>query len=145
MHVDEQHPTLTRVAVVGTGNVGATFAYALLLSGLAAEMVLIGEALDLAYATPFTHSTRIWAGDWPDVAGAAITVIAAGANQAPGETRLDLLAKNAAIFRQIVPEIVRQVLRLALSASERVALQRSGTVLREGYRRLVQPTELSSS
>jgi L-lactate dehydrogenase len=115
MHVDEQHTLPTRVAVVGTGNVGATFAYTLLISGLAAEIVLIdanraraeGEALDLAHATPFTHATRVWAGDWPDVAGAAITVIAAGANQAPGETRLDLLAKNAAIFRQIVPEIVR--------------------------------------
>jgi L-lactate dehydrogenase len=108
-------PTPTRVGVVGTGNVGASFAYALLLSGLAAEIVLIdanraraeGEALDLAHTTPFSHPTRVWAGDWADLAGAAITVIAAGANQAPGETRLDLLAKNAAIFRQIVPEIVR--------------------------------------
>src|SRR3954451_9984574 len=115
MHVDEQHTLPTRVAVVGTGNVGATFAYTLLISGLAAEIVLIdanraraeGEALDLAHATPFTHSTRIWAGDWPDVAGAVIAIVAAGANQAPGETRLDLLAKNAAIFRQIVLEIVR--------------------------------------
>lgn len=105
----------TRVGIVGVGHVGASFAYALLLSGLAAEIVLIdadrrraeGEALDLSHATPFAHPTRVWAGDYPDLAGATVTVIAAGANQAPGETRLDLLTRNAAIFRQIVPEIVR--------------------------------------
>lgn len=67
-----------RVAVVGCGNVGATFAYALLLSGLAAEIVLIdynhqkaeGEAMDLAHTEPFAHPTRIWAGDYADAAGA---------------------------------------------------------------------------
>lgn len=104
-----------RVAVVGTGNVGTTFAYTLLLSGLAAEIVLIdanqakaeGEAMDLNHAIPFTYSTRIWAGDYSDCAGAIVTVIAAGSAQKPGETRLDLLKKNAAVFRQVVPEVVR--------------------------------------
>src|SRR5688572_4164242 len=108
-----QHPR--RVAVVGTGNVGATFAYALLLSGLAAEIVLIdanraraeGEAMDLNHTVPFTHPTRVWAGELPDSAGAAVTVISAGAAQRPGESRLDLVQRNAAIFRQIVPEIAR--------------------------------------
>lgn len=103
----------TRVVVVGAGNVGATFAYALLLSGLAAEIVLIdanraraeGEAMDLNHTVPFTHPTRIWAGELTDCVGAAVTVIAAGANQRPGETRLDLVQKNTAIFRGIVPEI----------------------------------------
>src|SRR6186713_1333066 len=88
-----------RVAVVGTGNVGSTFAYALLLSGLAAEIILIdvnraraeGEAMDLNHAVPFAHPTRIWAGSYEDCAGAAVTVIAAGANQRPGESRLDLV------------------------------------------------------
>src|ERR1041384_2477207 len=91
-----------RVAVVGVGNVGATFSYALLLSGLAAEIVLIdanqaraeGEAMDLNHAVPFAHPTRIWAGSYADCAGAAVTVVAAGANQKPGETRLDLLKRN---------------------------------------------------
>src|SRR5438093_9269936 len=104
-----------RVAIVGAGNVGATFAYALLLSGLAAEIVLIdanreraeGEAMDLNHTVPFTHPTRIWAGDLADCAGAAVTVITAGAAQRPGETRLDLVKKNAAIFREFVPEIAR--------------------------------------
>src|SRR5688572_17317810 len=104
-----------RVAVVGAGNVGSTFAYALLLSGLAAEIVLIdanrsraeGEAMDLNHAVPFAHPTRLWAGDYGDCAGAAVTVIAAGANQRPGETRLDLVQKNAAIFRDIVPTVAQ--------------------------------------
>lgn len=107
------HPHPLRVAIVGTGNVGATFAYALLLSGLAAEIVLIdanhakaeGEAMDLNHAVPFTHPTRVWAGEYSDCAGAVVTVLAAGANQKPGETRIDLVKKNAAIWKQIVPEI----------------------------------------
>ncbi len=109
------HPLPTRVAIVGAGNVGATFAYALLMNGLAAEIVLIdanhtkaeGEAMDLNHAVPFARPTRIWAGNYADCAGAAVTIIAAGAGQKPGETRLDLVKKNAAIFRQIVPEIAR--------------------------------------
>ncbi len=108
------HPT--RVAIIGVGNVGATFAYALMLSGLAAEIVLIdvdhrraeGEAMDLNHALPFTHSAQIWAGRYADCAGAAITVITAGAGQKPGETRLDLAKKNTDIFRQIVPQVVEQ-------------------------------------
>jgi len=107
------HPI--RVAIVGAGNVGATFGYALLLSGLAAEIVLIdknrfkaeGEALDLNHTVSFAHPTRIWAGDYQDCAGAAVTVIAGGAGQKPGETRLDLLKRNADIFREIVPEVSR--------------------------------------
>lgn len=110
-----KHTRPARVAIVGTGNVGATFAYALLLSGLAAEIVLIdanrarteGEAMDLNHAVPFTHPTRVWAGDYADCAGAVVTVLAAGAGQKPGETRLDLVKKNAGIWREIVPEVVR--------------------------------------
>src|SRR5687768_8273706 len=101
------HPS--RVAVVGVGNVGATFAYALLLSGLASEIVLIdantsraeGEAMDLSHALSFTPAARVWAGTYADCAGAAVTVVAAGAAQKPGETRLDLAQKNAVIFKQI--------------------------------------------
>lgn len=106
----------TRVVVVGVGNVGATFAYALLLSGVASEIVLVdqnraraeGEAMDLNHTVPFTRAARVWAGDYKDCAGAAITVICAGANQRPGESRLDLVKKNAAIFAEIVPEVARQ-------------------------------------
>jgi L-lactate dehydrogenase len=102
-----------RIAVVGTGNVGSTFAYALLLSGLAAEIVLLdanrakveGEAMDLQHTVPFAPPTRIWAGDYPDCAGAIATVIAAGVNQKPGETRIDLLKRNAAVFAEVVPQV----------------------------------------
>jgi L-lactate dehydrogenase len=80
---------------------------------LAAEIVLIdvnrakaeGEAMDLNHAMPFTHPTRIWAGDYADCAGATVTVLTAGANQKPGQSRLDCLQANARIWREIVPQI----------------------------------------
>jgi L-lactate dehydrogenase len=95
--------------------VGATFAYALLLSGLAAEIVLIdanhakaeGEAMDLNHTVPFAYPTRVWAGDYSDCAGATVTVLAAGSNQKSGETRLDLIKRNVSIWRNIVSEVAR--------------------------------------
>jgi len=134
-------PTATRVAVIGMGNVGATLGYALLFSGLAAEIVLIdrnrakaeGEAMDLNHAVPFARPTRIWAGDYNDCAAAAVVVIAAGAGQKPGETRLDLLQRNADIFAQIVPRVVEHnrdcILLIATNPVDvltRVSLQLSG-------------------
>ncbi len=109
------HPHPIRVAVVGVGNVGATFAYALLLSGLATEIVLIdvnrakaeGEAMDLNHTVPFAHPTRIWAGEYTDCAGAAVTLIAAGVGQRPGETRLNLVRRNADVFHQVIPGVVQ--------------------------------------
>ena len=104
-----------KIAIVGVGNVGATFAYALLGSGLASQIVLIdanqaraeGEAMDLNHAVPLTHSTSIRAGTYADCAGAAIVVITAGSAQKPGETRLDLVKRNFAIFQTIIPQIVQ--------------------------------------
>jgi L-lactate dehydrogenase len=104
-----------KIAIVGVGNVGATFAYALLGSALASQIVLIdhnqkraeGEAMDLNHAVPLTHSTKIWAGDYSDCAGAAITVITAGTAQREGETRLDLVARNYQILQSIVPQVVK--------------------------------------
>jgi L-lactate dehydrogenase len=110
-----QSTSPVRVAVIGVGNVGATFAYALLLSGLASEIVLIdknhakavGEAMDLNHAVPFAHPTHIWAGDFSDCVGASVIVLAAGAVQAPGENRLALTERNVAIWREIVPKVVQ--------------------------------------
>ena len=104
-----------RVAIVGTGAVGSTFAYALLMSGLASEIVLIdvnkskaeGEAMDLNHAVPFTHPTRIWAGEYADCAGAAVTVLAAGVPQKPGQTRLECLQANARVWRELIPQITK--------------------------------------
>jgi L-lactate dehydrogenase len=114
MAADEIHRP-TKVAVIGAGNVGATFAYALLQSGLASEIVLIdanharaeGEAMDLNHAAPLARPARVWAGTYADTAGAAVSVVTAGSAQRPGETRLDLTSRNAEIFHSIIPEIAR--------------------------------------
>ena len=103
-----------RVAIVGVGNVGATTAYALLLSGLAPDIVLInrdrnkaeGEAADISHAEPWSHTTLVRAGGFEDCATAKVIVVTVGAGLKPGETRLDLLKKNAAIFRDLIPKIV---------------------------------------
>ncbi|MBM6683368.1 MULTISPECIES: L-lactate dehydrogenase [Collinsella] len=102
-----------KVAIVGCGFVGSSSAFALMQSGLFSEMVLIdvdrnraeGEALDIAHGVPFASPMKIYAGDYSDVADAAIVVVTAGAAQKPGETRLDLVNKNVAIFKTIIPEI----------------------------------------
>jgi L-lactate dehydrogenase len=114
MRMTSSNTRPTRVAIIGAGNVGATFAYALLLSGLAAEIVLIdanqkkaeGEAMDLNHTVPLVRPARIWAGSYADCAGAAVTVVTAGSAQKPGETRLDLLKRNTEIFRSIVGSVV---------------------------------------
>jgi len=106
----------TRIAVVGAGHVGTTFAYALLWSGLAAEIVLVdadfaraeGEAMDLNHAVPFTRPTRIRAARLEECEGAALVVIAAGAAQKPGETRLELIRKNTELMRRLAPALARR-------------------------------------
>lgn len=103
-----------KIAVIGAGKVGTTFAYALILNGLAGEIVLIdvdkerteGEVMDLSHAVPLSSPVRIWNGEYADCAGANIIVITAGASQRPGEIRLDLLKRNTAIFRQILPQVL---------------------------------------
>ncbi|MBS6941650.1 MAG: L-lactate dehydrogenase, partial [Slackia piriformis] len=105
-----------KVALIGCGFVGSSSAFALMQSGLFSEMVLIdvdrdraeGEALDISHGLPFARPMNIYAGDYDDMADAAITVITAGANQRPGETRLDLVKKNVAIFKTIIPEIEKR-------------------------------------
>jgi len=102
-----------KVAVVGVGFVGASFAYSLMIHGTVSEIVLIdidkkraeGEAMDLNHGLSFVQPTRIWAGDYPDCEGADIVVIAAGLAQKPGESRLELVDRNVGIFRQIIPRI----------------------------------------
>lgn len=105
----------TKVAVVGAGRVGSTFAYTLAASGLVREIVIIdanrgraeGEAMDIAQAVPFSVPVHVRAGELADAAGAAITVITAGAAQREGEDRPALLRRNLEILRGIVPEVVR--------------------------------------
>ncbi|MDZ7375786.1 MAG: L-lactate dehydrogenase [candidate division KSB1 bacterium] len=110
----EQKLTL-KICIVGAGQVGSTFAYALLIRGLALEIVLIdinrdlaeGQAQDLSHGLPYVHPTRIYAGTYADCADADIVVITAGAAQKPGESRLDLTHRNVEIFRGMIPEIAQ--------------------------------------
>src|SRR5512141_706946 len=103
-----------KVVVVGAGAVGSTFAYALAQKGMADEICLIdanpdfaaGQALDLAHGLPFYPPVHIRAGESRDYADAQVIVVTAGAKQAPGESRLDLLNKNAAMMESIVDEIL---------------------------------------
>ena len=103
----------TKIGVIGAGHVGATFAYALLRSGIAAEIVLVdasraraeGEAMDLQHAAPFERPTRIRAGEWDDLANSAVIVVTAGAGQRPGQSRLDLAQRNADVIRDIAPRV----------------------------------------
>lgn len=105
-----------KAAIVGCGFVGSASAYALMQSGLFSEMVLIdanqekaqGEAMDIAHGVPFAGHMKIYAGDYDDAADAAMIIVTAGAAQKPGETRLDLVHKNVAIFKSIIPEIAKR-------------------------------------
>lgn len=112
----QQGVNVRKVAVIGCGYVGAASAFALMQSGLFAEMVLLdaneeraeGEAMDIAHGLSFANPMKIYAGNYDDLSDAAVIVITAGANQKPGETRLDLVHKNAAIMKSVVTEIVKR-------------------------------------
>ena len=100
-------------AVIGCGFVGASIAYTLMQKGIFSELVLIdavmekaeGEAMDISHGLPFAHAMDIYAGTYADIADASILIITAGANQKEGETRLDLVQKNAGIMRSIIGNI----------------------------------------
>jgi len=105
-----------KVGVIGAGFVGSTGAYAMILQGVASEVVLVdinrelaqAQAEDMLHAIPFSPSARVEAGDYQDLRGARLVVLACGVGQKPGETRLQLLSRNAAVFRQVVPEVIKQ-------------------------------------
>ncbi|MFZ5597604.1 MAG: L-lactate dehydrogenase [Bacillota bacterium] len=102
-----------KIAIVGAGSVGSASAYALMISGLVSEMVLVdidrrkaeGEAMDLAHGASFISPIKIYAGEYEDCRDADIVVFTAGANQKPGETRMDLIHKNMGILRKVLPRI----------------------------------------
>lgn len=107
---------IRKAAVVGCGFVGAATAFALMQSGLFSELVLIdsdkekaeGEALDISHGMPFAKPMDIYAGDYDDITDANLVIVTAGAGQKPGETRLDLVKNNVAIFKKIIPEISKR-------------------------------------
>lgn len=103
-----------KVAIIGAGHVGASTAFALLFSPLVKEIVLVdknqakaeGEAMDLAHAASLVRPVNIRAGDAAECAGARIIIFTAGANQQPGQTRLDLVQRNTAIVREALPPLL---------------------------------------
>lgn len=105
-----------KAVMIGCGFVGSASVFALMQSGLFTEIALIdadekkaeGEAMDISHGIPFASPMKIYAGTYDDVADAAIVIISAGAGQKPGETRLDLVHKNVAIFKSIIPEIAKR-------------------------------------
>jgi L-lactate dehydrogenase len=104
-----------KIGIVGSGFVGATAAYALIMRGIGREIVLVdvnparaqAEADDLFHAVPFAHALDVRAGDYADLAGCRVVILTAGVNQQPGETRLQLLERNAAVFRAVVPNVLQ--------------------------------------
>src|SRR5208283_3278894 len=103
-----------KIGIVGAGQVGSTAAYAMMMRGVGAEIVLVDRKTDLAVAqahdildaTPWAYPVRVRAGEIADLNGAGLVVLAAGSAQKPGESRLDLLSRNAAIFAGIVPAVL---------------------------------------
>ena len=103
-----------KVGIVGAGMVGSAAGYALALRGTASRVVLVdlnadlarAQAEDIAHAVPFASATVVTAGDYDDLKGAAVVILAAGVSQKPGETRLELLSRNAAVFRTVVAHVL---------------------------------------
>lgn len=132
---------IQKAAVIGCGFVGSTIAYTLMAKGTFSELVLIdavpgkaeGEAMDISHGLPFAHAMDLYAGTYEEIRDASLIIITAGANQKPGETRLDLVQKNAKIMRSIIREICRVncegillIVSNPVDVLTQVALQESG-------------------
>lgn len=104
-----------KTGIVGSGFVGATAAYALVMRGVGRRLVLVdqnraradAEADDILHAVPFAHPLEVTAGGYADLAGCRVVVVSAGVGQKPGETRLELLGRNAKVFKQVIPSILQ--------------------------------------
>lgn len=103
-----------KIGIIGSGLVGATAAYAMVMRGVGRQIVLVdqdreraqAEADDLLHAVPFAHPMEVSAGSYEDLADSRVVVISAGVSQKPGETRLQLLGRNAKVFQQVIPSIL---------------------------------------
>jgi L-lactate dehydrogenase len=106
---------LVKTGIVGSGFVGATAAYALVMRGVGRRLVLVdqnraraeSEADDILHAVPFAHPLEVTAGEYADLVGCKVVIVSAGVGQKPGETRLQLLERNAQVFKQVIPNILR--------------------------------------
>ena len=103
-----------KTGIVGSGLVGATAAYALVMRGVGRRIVLVdqnraraeSEADDILHAVPFANPLDVTVGDYADLAGCKVVIISAGVGQKPGETRMQLLGRNAGVFKQVIPQIL---------------------------------------
>lgn len=104
-----------KTGIVGSGFVGSTAAYALVMRGVGRHVVLVdqnraraeSEADDILHAVPFAHPLMVSAGDYADLAGCKVVIVSAGVGQKPGETRLQLLERNAEVFKEVIPNILQ--------------------------------------
>ena len=105
-----------KTEIVVSGFVVATAAYALVMRGVGRRLVLVdqnraraeSEADDILHAVPFANPLEVTAGDYADLAGCKVVIVSAGVGQKPGETRLQLLERNAQVFKQVIPNILQQ-------------------------------------
>lgn len=104
-----------KIAIIGIGYVGAATAFALTQRGVGREVVLVdlddkrsrAEADDILHGVPFAEPLTVRSGGYEDIAGARVVILAAGVGQKPGETRLQLLSRNAKVFESVVPKVCR--------------------------------------
>lgn len=102
-----------KIGIIGSGFVGSTSAYAMVMRGVGREIVMIdldkkraqAEADDILHAAPFAEPVNVYAGDYADLVGSQVVILTAGVSQRPGESRLELLGRNARIFDAIVPQV----------------------------------------
>jgi len=112
-----------KIGIVGCGMVGSASAFAVVMRGIGREIVLVdvnraraeAEADDIQHAVPFAHPLTVRAGSYADLAGCRVVVIAAGVAQRPGETRLQLLERNAAVLGTVVPSVLEHALDAVLA------------------------------
>lgn len=103
-----------KIGIVGCGEVGSASAYACVMRGIGTELVLVdknenlasAQAEDISHATPFAKAMPVGSGSFSALQGSGIVMVAAGVGQKPGETRLDLLKRNSAVFEEIIPKIL---------------------------------------
>jgi len=104
-----------KVSIIGCGNVGMRYAYALMSRSLARQIVIVdldrkrleGEVMDLSHGAPYIPAVEVIAGDYPDIKNSDIVVITAGSKQKPGQSRIELVKDNVGLFRRMIPEIVK--------------------------------------
>src|SRR5665647_1727408 len=123
-----------KIAIIGAGNVGSTFAFSLMISGLAREIVLIdkndllakGECMDLNHGLSFAHPTKIYAAGFEGCKDADIVVITAGANQKPGQSRTDLVKENIPAISKHTKDSILLVVTNPVDILTYVTLKLSG-------------------